>query len=398
MTGLRFSAQLCVLQFCTSVLRILCLAAHATRCGVAERPHPATGGLRPRAGMDEPHFEPRDKEVDPRMMTFRLLLGAALLPAVSSTAQQSHVGSGNPPEKNAASVAQVARRLTVDDVLAMAQAGLSEDLIVARLRRDGTPFDLTTEDMIRLKRANLGDNVIKVMIDPKAEIKAGASATQNSQSVAISPLALPAGAIPSGAAPSGISAPAGDPNDPLTPHDSGIYLIKKDQNGQTLVVLERAAYQGAKTGTAGLMLTGGLKKAKTKAVIAGPRASIRADANPVFYFYFDDKAAGLGKGYFGANLSNPNQFALIKLEDAKSNRETVIMEANVFGASSGTNEKSMIGFRAERIRPGLYRVTVNNPLAPGEYCFLASVGGMGAFGAGAAGAAEIFDFGVNPNQ
>lgn len=80
------------------------------------------------------------------------------------------------------------------------------------------------------------------------------------------------------------------------------------------------------------MLTGGLKKAKTKAVIAGPRASIRAEGSPVFYFYFDDKAAGLGKSYFGiANVSNPNQFALIKLEVAKSNRETVIMEAISWG-------------------------------------------------------------------
>jgi hypothetical protein len=205
---------------------------------------------------------------------------------------------------------------------------------------------------------------------------------------------------PSGATPAAGSAASGDLNDPMVPHDSGIYLFTKDTSGTPkLVVLERAAYQGAKTGTAGLMLTGGLKKAKTKAVIAGPRASIRAEASPVFYFYFDDKAAGLGKSYFGiANVSNPNQFALIKLEVAKANRETVIMEANVFGSSSGTNDKTMIGIKSERIRAGLYKVTVNNPLLPGEYCFLASAGNLGAYGAGAAGAADIFDFGVNPNQ
>jgi len=82
---------------------------------------------------------------------------------------------------------------------------------------------------------------------------------------------------------------------------------------------------------------------------------------------------------------------MVKLESKKSNRETIIGETGAFGASSGTNEKSMVGFKSERIRPGLYRVTVNEPLRPGEYCFLA--GFMGA-----AGAVDIFDFGANPNQ
>jgi hypothetical protein len=34
----------------------------------------------------------------------------------------------------------------------------------------------------------------------------------------------------------------------------------------------------------------------------------------------------------------------------------------------------------------------------GKYCFLASQMNMGAFGAGVAGAAQIFDFAVNPDQ
>jgi hypothetical protein len=165
-----------------------------------------------------------------------------------------------------------------------------------------------------------------------------------------------------------------------------------------MTVLERAAYQGAKTGGVfASAMTYGIKKAKEKAVIPGRRASIRtADASPVFYFYFDDKAAGLGKSYFGiGSLSNPNQFALIKLDVTKSNRETTIMEFGAFGSSSGTNTKAMIGFKSERIRNGLYKVTMNTPIEQGEYCFLASAGFAGAYGAGAAGAVDLFDFGVS---
>lgn len=328
------------------------------------------------------------------------ILVAGLL--VGSAAGQQARGVTKAPVKNAATAAAPkAEGLTVDGVIAMAQAGLSDDIIIARLRKEDKAFDLSTDDMIRLKKANLSDGVIKVMLDPKAEVQPPATVPPPSPApVVVQTQLIPGVATPSGATPAAGSAASGDPNDPMVPHDSGIYLFTKDSDGSTkLIVLERAAYQGAKTGTVGLMLTGGLKKAKTKAVIAGPRASIRAEDSPVFYFYFDDKAAGLGKSYFGiANVSNPNQFALIKLEVAKSNRETVIMEANVFGTSSGTNEKSMIGFKSERIRAGLYKVTVNNPLLPGEYCFLASAGALGAYGAGAAGAADIFDFGVNPNQ
>ena len=334
--------------------------------------------------------------------TLYAILVAALLTGLAP-GQQAGGTAKTPTKKAGTAAAPKPEGLTVEGVIAMGQAGLSEDIIIARLRKEDKAFDLSSDEMIRLKKANLGDAVIKVMLDPKAEVKPPAPVAAPAPApapVVVQTQLVPGVVNPSGATPTAGSAPSGDPNDPMVPHDSGIYLFAKDSNGSPkMVVLERAAYQGAKTGTAGLMLTGGLKKAKTKAVIAGPRASIRAEASPVFYFYFDDKAAGLGKSYFGiANVSNPNQFALVRLEVSKSNRETVIMEANVFGSSSGTNEKSMVGFKSERIRAGLYKITINNPLQPGEYCFLASAGALGAYGAGAAGAADIFDFGINPNQ
>jgi hypothetical protein len=206
----------------------------------------------------------------------------------------------------------------------------------------------------------------------------------------------------SGATPVAGTVAAGDPNDPMSPHDSGIYLYAKDRNGEyKLTVLEQAAYQGSKTGgILGYALTSGIKKAKMKAVIPGQHASIRTpDSQPVFFFYFEDKAAGLGKGGFGAgSVSNPNQFALVKLDVAKSSRETTIGEFGALGANTGTDEKSMITFKSERIRTGLYKVMPSVPMQPAEYCFLASQANMGAYGAGAAGAAQIFDFAVNPNQ
>jgi hypothetical protein len=277
------------------------------------------------------------------------------------------------------SVARAQEPLSNESIIKMAQAGLSEDVIVSMVKTQPAKYALSPDQLISLKKAGVPDKVVAAMVEKGS----GAGSA-------------------SGATPAAGAVAAGNPDDPMAAHDSGIYLYSKDRNGEyRMTVLEQAAYQGSKTG--GLLtsaITYGLKKAKTKAVIPGQHASIRTpDSEPVFYFYFEDKAAGLGKGGFGAaSVSNPNQFALVKLDVKKSSRETVIGEIGTLGASSGTNEKAMVTFKSERLRPGLYKVVPNGPMELGEYCFLVSQMNLGAYGAGAAGAAQIFDFAVLPTQ
>lgn len=186
----------------------------------------------------------------------------------------------------------------------------------------------------------------------------------------------------------------------MTPHDSGIYVYSVDPVGKPhMTMLERAAYQGTKTGGAfASALTYGAVKAKTKAILPGRTASIRSgDSQPVFYFYFEDKAAGLGRGglFAGGTVSNPNQFTLLKLSVDKHNRSTEIGAFSMWGASSGSQEKSMIFFKAARLAPGLYKVQPDTALKQGEYCFVASFSGAGAYGSGATFANDIFDFGID---
>ena len=265
----------------------------------------------------------------------------------------------------------------------MVKAGLSEDVILSMVKSQPAKYNLSPDNLIALKSAGVPDRVVAAMVERNSTPALGAASASGATPVA--------GAVANG-----------NPNDPMAPHDSGIYLYAQDRNGgYQMTVLEQAAYQGSKTGgMLGAVLTSGLKKAKMKAVIPGQHASIKTpDSQPVFYFYFEDKAAGLGKGGFGAAaISNPNQFALIKLDLTKNTRETVIGEFGALGANTGTQEKSMMTFKSERLRPGLYKVVPVAPLASGEYCFLVSQANMGAFGAGAAGAAQIFDFAVSPNQ
>ena len=276
--------------------------------------------------------------------------------------------------------------LTNDSIIKMVKAGLSEEIVLSMVRTQPAKYTLTPDQIISLKSEGVPDKVVATMVERNSGAATGAMMAPNA----------------SGATPNAGTVSAGDPDDPMSPHDSGIYLHTKDRNGQSrMIVLEQAAYQGSKSGGAlGYALTYGIKKAKTKAVIPGQRASIRtSNSLPVFYFYFEDKAAGLGKGGFGSgSVSNPNQFALVKLDVKRSNRETIIGELGALGSSSGTHEKSMVTFKSERLRPGLYKVVPHGPMEPGEYCFLVSQMNMGAFGAGASGAAQVFDFGVTPND
>src|ERR1017187_4440061 len=48
--------------------------------------------------------------------------------------------------------------LKVSDVQEMVQSGLSEDLVIAALRKENRAFDLTPQQMMQLKKAGLSDN------------------------------------------------------------------------------------------------------------------------------------------------------------------------------------------------------------------------------------------------
>jgi hypothetical protein len=285
--------------------------------------------------------------------------------------------------------------LTNESVLKMVKAGLSEEVVISMIGAQPAKYSLGIDQILQLKKEGLSDKILAAMVN-RSSGSAGSGTTIVAPGVAIQR------GHATGATPAAGTEAVGDPNDPLAPHDSGIYLFAKEPRGQAVMtLLEQAAYQGSKTGGVFTSaMTYGIKKAKMKAIIPGPRATIRtSDAQLVFYFYFEEKAAALGKSNFlGGGASNPNQFVLVKLESKERNRETIIGEFGAFGASSGTHEKSMVPFKSERLRAGLYKVVPTGRMPAGEYCFMTSSGGGGAYGAGAAAAVQMFDFGVNSDQ
>jgi uncharacterized protein YcfJ len=62
--------------------------------------------------------------------------------------------------------------LTIDDVISMARARISDDLIISQIRNSRTVYHLRTADIVDLKRSGVSERVIDFMINTPAEIRA----------------------------------------------------------------------------------------------------------------------------------------------------------------------------------------------------------------------------------
>lgn len=260
-----------------------------------------------------------------------------------------------------------------DSVIKHVKAGLSDDLIVTTINGSPGAYDTSADAIIALKNAGASDKVIQAIVLRSA------------------------GGAPAQPAPS--TATTGtDPDDPNAPHEAGIYFYIASSKGPKMTELEPSDYSQGKTG--GMFasaMTYGIAKAKTKAVLRGAHANARgSDPNAVFYFYFELQAAGLSQASspFGGT-STPNEYTLLKFDMKSDTRETVIGKFNAYGASGGVDDKAVVPFTYEKLRPGVYKVTPKSPLVTGEYGFISTGGTVVAGPYAASTNSRVFDFGVN---
>lgn len=59
--------------------------------------------------------------------------------------------------------------MTMNDVLKLSRAGFSDDIIIQQIRRQGRPFNLSTDQLISLKYAGISDRVIQTMLTPSTQ-------------------------------------------------------------------------------------------------------------------------------------------------------------------------------------------------------------------------------------
>ena len=307
------------------------------------------------------------------------VISAAVLTA--QTPARTTAAAGQKPAAPSRPVSSAA--LTNQDVIDLKKAGFSDDLLMAQVRgAKDRQFDLSAKGLIALKAAGVSERVLSVMMDSSAPARSAVASRPPANSVQ-SPGAAQH-IVVSNEAPSTRS---------VAGREAGIYV----EAGGTTMQLEPTVFSGGKTsGVFVSILTRGIKKMAWKAVVRSATAVQRVGVgSPVFYFYFERSGAGLsntGVGSATLGASSPNEFVLARMTPKRNERELIVGEMGAFGANSGTRSKDTIDFATEKLQPGVYRVTLPEPLPPGEYCFFYAAGASKFM---ESGTGKLFDFGID---
>ena len=258
--------------------------------------------------------------------------------------------------------ASLRKRLTNQDVIEMTKLGLSDDVIIAKIRQayeagtDAVSFDTSVDGLKALKAANVSESIIKVMINP----------------------APPPAAVVAGANPMTI-----DPS--LPPPEVGVYW--RDV-GKFLLLQGQLVTNTKAGGKAGSLFTYGLRNQHWDATIEGPTSkNVVRDPKPVFYLYVPE----------GTDSSD---YVLLKLNKKDNRREFQVGSfGGVSGGKSGVQKDKEIPFHAEHLGIRVYKLTLDNALKPGEYGFFMGTGisqtmtpSRGGSRSGGAASGRIYDF------
>lgn len=267
-----------------------------------------------------------------------------------------------------------AETLNNQAVVALTSAGLGDEAIIAKIRASTANYDLSTDQIIALKKQGVSSAVIAAML------------TAANPTAAASTAAAPVYSL--------------DSPDPAVPHPSGVYLLA-DGPAPAMRRIDATVSNQAKTGgIIGYALTGGIASASIKASIPGESARTgTSSSTPVFYFFFDEASPASARQTTwsageNAAVSSPNEFTLVKLNEKNGHREARVGSMNIGGAKTGVMDKDQIAFDYTMVRPGVFKASPRAALSRGEYGFMFAISGGGRGLAGGAMTARIFDFSV----
>jgi len=222
----------------------------------------------------------------------------------------------------------------------MKKAGLSDAVILAKIRSSQTKFDMGTDSLVALKQAGLSDQIIEAMLGHAGP---GGATTA----------AVPAGRV------LGVGG--------LPQTRDGIYYLKSDQ------------YIELVPAVANIETNFAFFQSKSEIVLKGRKASYRIeDRQPVFF-----------------SVWGPNEAPLVRLKPGDDHDDRNLKFSSgafmPFGGThtQGVRSQDTIDVESEKDPRGFYRVKPKQVLPPGEYGFILT----GGFTAGAGG--KIYDFGVD---
>jgi hypothetical protein len=219
----------------------------------------------------------------------------------------------------------IAEKLTNESVLELQRLGLAEDLIIRKIQSSESSFDLSTDGLKQLKAGGVSDDIIRAMMGGTEPLKLTAKR----------------------------STPAVISNDPLAPHDDGLWLFQQTAEGSKMTRLI-AKDAGRSSGW----------NKKTRATLYGASATLQVTGPlPTFYYYNSGETAE----------DDANDLALARMEvrAEKNDRRLAVGKEGFFGGKkSGLDPKAYVPVVVEKAAPGIFKVIPAQNLNRGEYCFI----------------------------
>lgn len=241
--------------------------------------------------------------------------------------------------------------LTNDAVITMKKAGLSDAIILAKIRGSQSKFDLSTKALVQLKEAGLSDQVIEAMLAPGAP----------TMSPPVAPATTTAPIIPG-------------------PDPRGRMVTAAPQTRESIFHVRGDQYIELTAAFASIESSFAVWASKSEIVLKGRKAAYRiVERQPVF-----------------VSVWPPNEAPLVRLKpgDDHDDRNLKFSSGSFipWGGSQkqGVRTRDVVDVDSEKDSRGFYRVKPRQPLMPGEYGFILTHGF-----AGSAGGGKIFDFGID---
>lgn len=253
--------------------------------------------------------------------------------------------------------------LTNPKIIRLSKLGLQPSVIITKIQTSVAIFDVSTDGLITLSDNGVPSEVINEMVRVDAAEKTAVANKKNMK-------------------------------DPLTKRETGIYFYNPKDTSEPLKQVDPTVISTNKSGGLGIALaqayTMGLAREKIKSSLSGANSHLQIDeTSPVFYFYFEKTEHRTADSWFFATATSPNEFVLAKLNESKNNRDLNVGDMNAYGGTSGVPNDAKIPFDYAKVSDGIYKVTFNQPLKKGEYCFLYANATPTSFSND-----KVFDFGI----
>jgi hypothetical protein len=218
-----------------------------------------------------------------------------------------------------------------DSVVKMVKAGFSDDLIVTTINSQPGAYDASADGLIALKSAGVSDKVVAAIV---------------AKGSAPAPAAAPAAAPPPPPPPVGSVRPAGI-------DDVGTYY--QDKTGAWLR-FEPEIVNFKSGGVLKSIATDGLVKGDINGHIPGAHAKNTLTFPVTLAVYVAE----------GVDIE---EYQLLRLRESGNSREFRSVTGGVFHSSGGA-QRDRIDFKADKIAPRVYKITLDQALGRGEYGLL----------------------------